>query len=62
MTLQETEQGRMSLWDKCLTAALNTGKDIHEALSWAEAGTKAFEDRFHKVVTEVEHVVVNHIA
>lgn len=45
----------MSLWDKALTAALNVGKDIDEALAWAEKATKAFEERFHK---DADHGVV----
>lgn len=47
MTLQETEQGRMNLWDKALHAALALGKDIHEAINWAETAVTAFEARFH---------------
>lgn len=46
----ETEMGRMTLWDKCLTAALNAGKDIHEAIQWAETAVDKFEARFHAVV------------
>lgn len=47
MTLAETEQGRMNIWDKALTTALNLGKDIHEAIGWGEAAVMAFEARFH---------------
>jgi len=61
VTLEETEQGRMSLWDKCLTAALSAGKDINEALAWAEKATTAFEDRFHAVVKDAKDAL-DHIA
>jgi hypothetical protein len=57
MTLTETEQGRMTLWDKALTAALNTGKDIDEAVRWAEKAVTSFEARFHADVAKVEDVI-----
>jgi hypothetical protein len=47
MTPVETEQGRMSLWDKALTATLNMGKPIEEAIHAAEKAVDAFEARFH---------------
>jgi len=37
----------MNLWDKALHAALAVGRDIDEAIGWAEKTVKAFEARFH---------------
>lgn len=47
MTPQETEQGRMNLWDKAFTSALNLGKSVEEAIQTAEKAVEAFEARFH---------------
>lgn len=55
MTPAESEVGRMSIWDKVLTAALNTGKDIDAAIASAEKAVKAFEDRFHAEAEKVIH-------
>jgi len=48
MTLQETEQGRMSMWEKVMAHALAVGKDLDEAIAWAHKAVDAFEARFHK--------------
>ena len=47
MNLPETEQGRMNIWDRVLTAALQKGKDIEAAIQDAEKAVDAFEARFH---------------
>jgi len=43
----------MGIWDKVLTAGLNTGKDIDTAIEHAEKAVRAFEARFHKTVESV---------
>jgi len=48
MTLQETEEGRMSMWEKVMAHALGIGKDVNEAIEWAHKAVDAFEARFHK--------------
>jgi len=53
VTLSESELGRMGIWDKVLTAGLNTGKDIDTAIEHAEKAVRAFEARFHKTVESV---------
>lgn len=52
MTLEETEQGRMSLWDTVIKHALATGKELEEAIRWANRSVEAFETKFHKVESD----------
>jgi hypothetical protein len=47
MTPNESEQGRMNLWDKAFTSMLNLGKPVEEAIQAAEKAVDAFEARFH---------------
>lgn len=47
MNMQETEQGRMNIWDKAFTVVLNAGKTVEEAVQSAEKAVDAFEARFH---------------
>lgn len=61
MTLAETEQGRMTLWDKALTAALNQNKTIDEALEWAHKAVESFEAKFHAVAKELVTDVETHL-
>lgn len=47
MNPQETEQGRMNIWDKALSYTLQGGKSVDEAIQAAERAVEAFEARFH---------------
>jgi hypothetical protein len=47
MTPNDTEQGRMNIWDKAFSFALQGGKDVDAAIQAAEKAVDAFEARFH---------------
>lgn len=54
MSPEETEIGRMNIWEKCLHAGLAAGHPVQEAIAWAEQAVTAFEARFHQEPSHVD--------